>query len=115
MVIRLANRCSRVSVLTAGPGVSGHCIAVVPGFIVHAAPKEIRTALEVNDAQIHQMLEQATALIVGNREAKVGLMGLAFKANSNSCQESLADFMAHGWRANSVTGTTFWSPSRRTY
>ena len=51
-VIRLANRHPRVNVLTPGPGVGGHCIAVDPWFIVHGAPEEsplIRTARGVND------------------------------------------------------------------
>ena len=37
-VIRLANHHPRVNILTPGPGVGGHCIAVDPWFIVGAAP-----------------------------------------------------------------------------
>ena len=39
-VIRLANRHPRVNILSPGPGVGGHCIAVDPWFIVHGAPDE---------------------------------------------------------------------------
>jgi UDP-N-acetyl-D-mannosaminuronic acid dehydrogenase len=35
-VIRLANRHPRVNILSPGPGVGGHCIAVDPWFLVHA-------------------------------------------------------------------------------
>jgi UDP-N-acetyl-D-mannosaminuronic acid dehydrogenase len=35
--IRLANRHPRVNILSPGPGVGGHCIAVGPWFIVHGA------------------------------------------------------------------------------
>src|SRR5690606_39083504 len=38
-VIRLANRHPRVNILSPGPGVGGHCIAVDPWFIVHGAPE----------------------------------------------------------------------------
>ena len=40
-VIRLANHHPRVNILTPGPGVGGHCIAVDPWFIVGAAPERV--------------------------------------------------------------------------
>src|SRR5262249_48632547 len=55
-VIALANRHPRVNILQPGPGVGGHCIAVDPWFIVHAAPQQarlIRTGRQVNDAKPH--------------------------------------------------------------
>ena len=58
-VIRLANRHPRVNILSPGPGVGGHCIAVDPWFIVHGAPEQtplIRTARGVNDAKIHHAI-----------------------------------------------------------
>ncbi|MBL4836657.1 MAG: hypothetical protein JKY34_03685 [Kordiimonadaceae bacterium] len=51
-LIQLANKHPRVNILQPGPGVSGHCIAVDPWFIVDAALEEarlIRTAREVHD------------------------------------------------------------------
>src|SRR3546814_7079202 len=56
-VIRLANRHPRVNILSPGPGVGGHCIAVDPWFLVSAAPEQtplIRTAREVNDGKVAQ-------------------------------------------------------------
>jgi len=95
-VIRLANRHPRVNVLQPGPGVGGHCIAVDPWFIVHGAPEEakvIRTAREVNDAKMHHVLAQATALIEANPGVPVACLGLAFKANIDDFRESPARFV----------------------
>jgi UDP-N-acetyl-D-mannosaminuronic acid dehydrogenase len=91
-VIRLANRHPRVNILSPGPGVGGHCIAVDPWFIVHSAPEQtrlIRTAREVNDAKIDFVIERATALIAGHA-GRVALLGLAFKANVDDFRESPA-------------------------
>jgi UDP-N-acetyl-D-mannosaminuronic acid dehydrogenase len=91
-VIRLANRHPRVNILSPGPGVGGHCIAVDPWFIVHSAPELtplIRTARNVNDAKIDYVVEHATQLIDAN-PGRVALLGLAFKANVDDFRESPA-------------------------
>ena len=96
-VIRLANRHPRVNILQPGPGVGGHCIAVDPWFIVHGAPEEarvIRTAREVNNAKMHHVLSQASALIAENPGVGVACMGLAFKPNIDDFRESPARFVA---------------------
>jgi UDP-N-acetyl-D-mannosaminuronic acid dehydrogenase len=96
-VIRLANRHPRVNVLSPGPGVGGHCIAVDPWFIVHGAPQEtplIRTARGVNDNKIHHVIARATELIEQNPTAKVACLGLAFKANIDDFRESPARLVA---------------------
>lgn len=96
-VIRLANRHPRVSILSPGPGVGGHCIAVDPWFIVHGAPQEtplIRTARAVNDGKIHHAIARAAALIEAHPEAKVACLGLAFKANIDDFRESPARLIA---------------------
>ena len=91
-VIALANRHPRVNILTPGPGVGGHCIAVDPWFIVHSAPELtplIRTARHVNDGKTDHVIARASALIeaAGGRAA---LLGLAFKANVDDFRESPA-------------------------
>ena len=91
-VIALANRHPRVNILTPGPGVGGHCIAVDPWFIVHSAPELtplIRTARHVNDGKTEHVIARASALIevAGGR---VALLGLAFKANVDDFRESPA-------------------------
>ena len=91
-VIALANRHPRVNILTPGPGVGGHCIAVDPWFIVHSAPELtplIRTARNVNDGKTAHVIARASALI--DAEAgRVALLGLAFKANVDDFRESPA-------------------------
>ncbi|MFM5917776.1 MAG: UDP-N-acetyl-D-mannosamine dehydrogenase [Novosphingobium sp.] len=96
-VIKLANRHPRVNILTPGPGVGGHCIAVDPWFIVHGAPEQtplIRTARGVNDGKIHHVVAHAEALIAANPKAKVACLGLAFKANIDDFRESPARLVA---------------------
>ena len=96
-VIRLANRHPRVNILTPGPGVGGHCIAVDPWFIVHGAPEQtplIRTARGVNDGKIHHVIAKADALVAANPAARVACLGLAFKANIDDFRESPARLVA---------------------
>lgn len=92
-VIRLANRHPRVNILSPGPGVGGHCIAVDPWFLVSAAPERtplIRTAREVNDGKILHVIDTAAAMIAAHPGARVGCLGLAFKANIDDFRESPA-------------------------
>jgi UDP-N-acetyl-D-mannosaminuronic acid dehydrogenase len=96
-VIRLANRHPRVNILSPGPGVGGHCIAVDPWFIVHGAPNEtplIRTARGVNDSKIHHVIAKADELVSGHPDARVACLGLAFKANIDDFRESPARLVA---------------------
>ena len=91
-VIGLANRHPRVNILSPGPGVGGHCIAVDPWFIVHASPDQtplIRTAREVNDGKIAYVISRARDLIT-SQPGRVALLGLAFKANVDDFRESPA-------------------------
>jgi UDP-N-acetyl-D-mannosaminuronic acid dehydrogenase len=92
-VIRLANHHPRVNVLTPGPGVGGHCIAVDPWFIVGAAPEEatlIRTAREVNDHKPHHVAEQVARKSERFRNPTIACLGLAYKANVDDLRESPA-------------------------
>lgn len=92
-VIGLANRHPRVNILSPGPGVGGHCIAVDPWFLVHSAPEQtplIRTARTVNDGKTGYAIGRAEALIESLPGAPVGCLGLAFKANIDDFRESPA-------------------------
>ncbi|MEP6799038.1 MAG: UDP-N-acetyl-D-mannosamine dehydrogenase, partial [Lapillicoccus sp.] len=92
-VIEMANRHPRVNILTPGPGVGGHCIAVDPWFIVGAAPELtplIRTARQVNDSKPHHVAQQVVAKAARFREPTVACLGLAFKANVDDLRESPA-------------------------
>jgi UDP-N-acetyl-D-mannosaminuronic acid dehydrogenase len=92
-VIRLANRHPRVNILSPGPGVGGHCIAVDPWFLV-AADRDntplIRTAREVNDGKVGYTVARAEELIARLPNAPVACLGLAFKANIDDFRESPA-------------------------
>jgi UDP-N-acetyl-D-mannosaminuronic acid dehydrogenase len=59
--ITLANRHPRVQILQPGPGVGGHCIAVDPWFIAHAAPHVsplIQAARRLNDTMpVHVLMK----------------------------------------------------------
>ena len=92
-VIRMANRHPRVNILSPGPGVGGHCIAVDPWFIVGAAPeaaKLIRTAREVNDARPHQVVAQVVERAHRLVNPVIACLGLTFKANVDDVRESPA-------------------------
>jgi UDP-N-acetyl-D-mannosaminuronic acid dehydrogenase len=92
-VIRLANHHPRVNVLTPGPGVGGHCIAVDPWFIVGAAPEQarlIRTARAVNDDKPRHVAEQVARKSERFLEPTVACLGLAYKANVDDLRESPA-------------------------
>jgi len=92
-VIKIANRHPRVNILSPGPGVGGHCIAVDPWFIVDAAPHEarlIRTSREVNDGKAHYVTQQAAHVIETYPDRQVTCLGLTFKANVDDLRESPA-------------------------
>jgi UDP-N-acetyl-D-mannosaminuronic acid dehydrogenase len=101
-VIKLANHHPRVNVLTPGPGVGGHCIAVDPWFIVGASPELtplIRTARAVNDSKPHHVAEQLIAKTARFRNPTVACLGLAYKPNIDDLRESpavaIVDEIAH--------------------
>ncbi|MGL4191909.1 MAG: UDP-N-acetyl-D-mannosamine dehydrogenase VpsB [Vibrio sp.] len=92
-LIRLANRHPRVSILSPGPGVGGHCIAVDPWFIVNSCPAQaqlIRTAREVNDGKPHWVVEQVQLAADQFKTPIIACLGLAFKADIDDLRESPA-------------------------
>lgn len=92
-VIALANRHPRVNILSPGPGVGGHCIAVDPWFLVHSAPdiaNLIRTARQVNDEKLEHTLARARQLLDEHPDASAACLGLTFKANVDDIRESPA-------------------------
>jgi len=92
-LIRLANHHPRVNILTPGPGVGGHCIAVDPWFLVHSAPAEarlIKTAREVNDGKPHLIIDKVLNLAKSQVNPVIACFGLAFKADIDDLRESPA-------------------------
>lgn len=93
-VIRICNMHPRVNILQPGPGVGGHCISVDPWFLVGDYPESTRVtaaAMETNMAMpgyvLHRILEIMEAQGIWDIK-KVGLYGLAYKANVDDCRES---------------------------
>lgn len=91
-MIYLANRHPRVNILSPGPGVGGHCIAVDPWFIVSAAPETaalIRTARRVNDSRPDYFVNEVIAAKADlPDDAAIAVLGLTFKANVEDLRQS---------------------------
>ncbi|MFN3816880.1 UDP-N-acetyl-D-mannosamine dehydrogenase [Brevundimonas sp.] len=90
-VIQLANHHPRVSILTPGPGVGGHCIAVDPWFIVAQAPESarlIRTARLVNDGKPRFVIEKVCEVMDLDPGLRLGCLGMTFKADVDDFRES---------------------------
>jgi UDP-N-acetyl-D-mannosaminuronic acid dehydrogenase len=108
-LIALANRHPRVNILRPGAGVGGHCIAVDPWFIVHAAGDDarlIRTAREVNTYKTEWVIEKiknaakdyqldpSRLTSHASRKPKIAIFGLAFKPDIDDLRESPALYIA---------------------
>ncbi len=92
-VIRLANRHPRVNVLTPGPGVGGHCIPIDPWFLVEntKAGELVRQARAINDERPSIVAQQALDLLASVKGKKIGILGVAYKANVDDCRETPAE------------------------
>ena len=92
-LIRLANHHPRVNILSPGPGVGGHCLAVDPWFIVSAAPEQarlIRAAREINDSKVDFVVERVAERASRLKAPVIGCLGLAYKPNIDDLRESPA-------------------------
>ena len=90
-VIALANRHPRVNVLSPGPGVGGHCIAVDPWFIVATDPENtplIKTARNVNDGRPKTIADQIVELPNAKNGGVIACLGLSYKADIDDLRES---------------------------
>ena len=93
-VINICNKHPRVNILQPGPGVGGHCISVDPWFLVGDYPQ----LATVTAAAMHMNAEMPKFVLKRIREimrehgmeniSRVGLYGLAYKANVDDCRES---------------------------
>ncbi len=91
-VIRIANMHPRVNMLTPGPGVGGHCLAIDPYFIYAKAPKQaklIKLARDINNSMPAFVCDRVREC-VGNAPATVAAYGVTFKANVDDVRESPA-------------------------
>lgn len=90
--ITLANKHPRVSILSPGPGVGGHCIAIDPWFLTENSTRcrMVSTAREVNDSMPNYVLHVARNLLSGIRNPTVSIFGVAYKGNIGDTRESPA-------------------------
>lgn len=92
-LIKLSNRHPRVNILSPGPGVGGHCIAVDPWFIVDSCPEEakiIKQARLTNDAKPYYVIDKITEAADQFKKPVIACLGLAFKADIDDLRESPA-------------------------
>jgi UDP-N-acetyl-D-mannosaminuronic acid dehydrogenase len=92
-LIALANRHPRVDILKPGPGVGGHCIAVDPWFLVHAAPDDtplIRQARATNTAKPGWVVERIVRRAERLKRARIACLGLTYKPDIDDVRESPA-------------------------
>lgn len=90
--IRLANEHPRVSILSPGPGVGGHCIPVDPHFLSNANPfvtELIQTARRINERMPDVIVRRVEMLVNrGARDATITLLGASYKPNIDDTRES---------------------------
>ena len=94
--------------LKAGPGYGGSCFPKDISAILHAAERSgmdmriIRAAFETNESQKQRVADRMAGLLGGDLQGKtIGVLGLAFKANTDDvrCAPALAilpQLMAQG-------------------
>jgi len=92
-LIRLANHHPRVNILSPGPGVGGHCIAVDPWFLIDRVPDQtplMRAAREVNNAKPDWVVERVRRRAGRLRSPRIACLGLAYKPDIDDLRESPA-------------------------
>lgn len=92
-MIELSNHHPRVNILSPGPGVGGHCIAVDPWFLISSLTdqaKLMRTAREVNSGMPEYIVSKVEEAAHPLDNPTIACLGLSFKANVDDLRESPA-------------------------
>ena len=89
-VIRLANHHPRVNLLSPGPGVGGHCIALDPWFLVEKSEnaKLIKQARLINDSMPQFVFDKIKTILGGFNGQTIALFGVTYKPNIDDIRES---------------------------
>lgn len=89
-VIKLANHHPRVNILSPGPGVGGHCIALDPWFLVEKSEnaKLIKQARLINDSMPEFVFNKIKDILGGFNGQTVSLFGVTYKPNIDDIRES---------------------------
>ncbi len=103
-VIRMANQHPRVNILSPGPGVGGHCIALDPWFLVEKSKnaKLIHQGRLNNDSMPEFVENKISGLIGGLEGRTVALYGVTYKPNIDDVRESPVMHLADSLRAKGV-------------
>jgi UDP-N-acetyl-D-mannosaminuronic acid dehydrogenase len=91
--IKLANHHPRVNILSPGPGVGGHCLAVDPYFLLESgtlSTSVISSARKINQSKVKWTLAQIEAAITRFKPKKIACLGLTYKPDVNDFRESPA-------------------------
>jgi len=92
-LIKFANEHPRVNILSPGPGVGGHCIAVDPWFLVSEYPEQtelIKTARSVNSAKPEKVARQVITMARQLSAQTVACLGLTYKPDVTDTRDSPA-------------------------
>ena len=89
-VINLANHHPRVNILSPGPGVGGHCIALDPWFLVEKSQnaKLIKQARLINDSMPQFVFDKIKSILGGFNGEKIAILGVTYKPNIDDVRES---------------------------
>lgn len=90
-VQKLCNKHPRVNILSPGPGVGGHCIAVDPWFLVSQFPDQTRmieTGREINDSMPSFAVEQIKEILPLEGNKKISVLGITYKPDVDDTRES---------------------------
>jgi UDP-N-acetyl-D-mannosaminuronic acid dehydrogenase len=92
--IELANKHPRVSILSPGPGVGGHCIAIDPWFLTESTinARIISTAREINDEMPAYVISKIKDIIYEENITNpvIAILGVAYKGNIDDTRETPA-------------------------
>jgi len=90
--ISLANKHPRVSILSPGPGVGGHCIPIDPWFLAASSKNAdlITTSRNINDGMPAFVSKSVEKFIKKEKitNPKVGILGYAYKKNVDDSRET---------------------------
>ncbi len=103
-VIRMANQHPRVNILSPGPGVGGHCIALDPWFLVEKSKNaKLIHQGRLNNDSMPEFVENKIAGLIGGLEGKtVALYGVTYKPDIDDVRESPVMHLADSLRAKGV-------------
>lgn len=103
-VIRLANHHPRVNILSPGPGVGGHCIALDPWFLVEKSQnaKLIKQARLINDSMPQFVFDKIKNILGGFNGQTIALFGVTYKPNIDDIRESPVMHLLHMLKKENV-------------